>query len=98
MTAWIGAGILCLLSQPPLQAGFQEGYDEIKPILNKHCADCHGNKKRKGGLNLEAYQTEMDILVHLQKWFSVIDQVETGVMPPEDEELRPTEVQGEEGS
>jgi hypothetical protein len=90
MTAWIGAGILCLLSQPPLQAGFQEGYDEIKPILDKHCADCHSDKKRKGGLNFDDYKTEKDILVHLQKWFSVIDQVETDVMPPEDRELRPT--------
>ncbi|MGY8672203.1 MAG: DUF1592 domain-containing protein [Verrucomicrobiia bacterium] len=88
--AWIGTGILGLLPLSPLQAGFEEGYDTIKPILRKHCTDCHGNKKRKAGLNFEAYQTEKDILVHLQKWFSVIDQVETGVMPPEDRKIRPT--------
>lgn len=90
MTAWIGAGVLGFFPQAPLQAGFKEGYDEIKPILQKHCADCHGEKKRKGGLNFEAYKTEKEIVVDLQKWFSVIDQVETGVMPPEDRKVRPT--------
>mgnify|MGYP002631331746 CR=1 FL=1 len=90
MAAWLGAGVFCFFSQSPLQAGFKEGYDEIKPILKNYCTDCHGNKKRKGGLNFEAYQTEKDVLVHLQKWFSVIDQVETGVMPPEDRKSRPT--------
>jgi hypothetical protein len=91
-TALISAAILCLFPQPRLQAGveFQKGFDEIKPILKKHCNDCHGAKKRKGGLNFEAYKTEKDILIHLQKWFSVIDQVETGVMPPEDRKSRPT--------
>jgi len=88
--AVLGAGILCLFPQDPLQAGFREGFDEIEPILRKHCTDCHGNKKRRAGLNFEAYKTEKDVVVHLQKWFSVIDQVETGVMPPEDQKLRPT--------
>ena len=90
MTAWIGAGILCLFPRPLLQAGFEEGYDEVKPILKEYCNDCHNSEKHKGGLNFETYETQKDILVHLQKWFSVIDQVETGVMPPEDKEHRPT--------
>ena len=90
LAACVGGGMLCFFPHPNLQAGFEEGYDEIKPILKEYCNDCHNNNKRKGGLNLEAYRTEKDILVHLQKWFSVIDQVETGVMPPEDKELRPT--------
>ena len=73
----IGVVVLCFFLAFPLQADFQKSYDEIKPILKKYCHDCHGNKKHKGGLNFEAYQVEKDILVHLQTWFSVIDQVET---------------------
>lgn len=90
MTALIAAGIFCLFAQSSVHAGFEEGYDEIKPILNEHCIDCHSDKKRKGGLNFDDYQTEKDVLVDLQKWFSVIDQVEIGVMPPENRKHRLT--------
>ena len=89
-SAWLVAATLCLSLQPSLRAGFEEDYAKIKPILQKHCNDCHAGKKRKGGLNFDDYRSEKDVLVHLQKWFSVIDQVETGVMPPEDQEPRPT--------
>ena len=86
---WACSVVLSLSPGISLRADFQKSYDEIKPILKTYCLDCHGNEKQKGGLNFEAYQTEKDILVHLQKWFSVIDQVETGVMPPENKKLRP---------
>ena len=71
------------------QADFQKSYAEIKSILNKYCIDCHNSEQHEGGLDFERYKVEKDILIHLQKWFSVIDQVETGVMPPEEIELRP---------
>lgn len=86
---FVAAGLLFSL-HPALHAGFEERFGEIKPILQKHCNDCHAGKKRKGGLNFDDYRSEKDVLIHLQKWFSVIDQVETGVMPPEDQEPRMT--------
>ncbi|MFK5922956.1 MAG: DUF1592 domain-containing protein [Verrucomicrobiota bacterium] len=82
--------ILVLFSSSPLHADFQKGFDQVKPILEKYCHDCHDNDKHKGGLNFEKFKVEKDILVHLQQWFSVIDQVETGVMPPEKKKLRPS--------
>ncbi len=81
---------LWLVLPTGLWAGFEERYAEVEPILRKHCHDCHGGQKRKGGLNFDDYRSEKDILVHLQKWVSVIEQVETGVMPPEDQEPRPS--------
>lgn len=80
----VGAGVLCIFSQSVLHAGFEESFEEVQPILETYCHECHSNEEDKGGLNFEAYESEKDILVHLQKWFSVIDQVETGVMPPDD--------------
>ena len=77
-------------SAPPL-ADFKAGYREVQPILRKYCTECHGNKKRRASLNFESYKSERDIIVHLHKWFSVIEQVETGVMPPEDRKQRPSE-------
>lgn len=83
----------CVAPWSSLPAGFEESYEEIQPILRKHCTECHGNKKRRASLNFESYQTEKDVIVHLHKWFSVIEQVETGVMPPEDRTKRPTEAE-----
>ncbi len=90
MATWVGAGMLGFFSHVNLQAGFEEGFAEIKPILKEYCNDCHNSEENKGGLNFEIYKTEQDVLVDLQKWFSVMDQVETGVMPPDDQEHRPT--------
>ena len=75
------------------EVDFAKGYAEVQPILRKYCTECHGNKKRRASLNFESYQTEKDVIVHLHKWFSVIEQVETGVMPPEDHQERPTEAE-----
>jgi len=90
---WLGAGFFCLSSPNGIPADFEEGYAEVKPILRKYCTECHGNKKRRASLNFESYQTEKDVIIHLHKWFSVIEQVETGVMPPEDHKKRPTEAE-----
>ncbi len=89
----LAAVFLSLVLPSALHADFQKRYAEIQPILRKHCNECHNNKKHKGGLNFEAYQSEKDVLVHIQKWFSVIEQVETGVMPPEDHEPRPNKAE-----
>lgn len=89
----MGLTACCLSPTASVRAGFEEGYQEIKPILRKYCTECHGNKKRRASLNFEAYRTEKDVIVHLHKWFSVIEQVETGVMPPEDRKDRPTEAE-----
>lgn len=83
----------CLLPGPSLHADFEAGYRDVRPILRKYCTDCHGNKKRRAGLNFETYKSDKDVVVDIHKWFSVIDQVETGVMPPEDHKVRPTGVE-----
>lgn len=89
----VSVAVLSFFAASSSQADFQKGYDEIKPILKKYCYDCHSNEKDKGDLNFEAFKVEKDILVHLQQWFSVIDQVETGTMPPEKKTLRPSETE-----
>ncbi|MFN6400274.1 MAG: c-type cytochrome domain-containing protein, partial [Planctomycetota bacterium] len=33
--------------------------DHIKPIFREHCASCHNNNAKKGGLSLESYQATM---------------------------------------
>ena len=37
-----------------LQADAQKIYrDSVSPFITTYCLDCHGNKKRKGGFNIQ---------------------------------------------
>lgn len=55
----------------------------IVPFINKHCVQCHGPKKKNADLTLHNYQDEKAILKDRKKWYSVMQMVHTGEMPPE---------------
>lgn len=59
--------------------------DEIKPLLEQHCVSCHSEKKHKGDLNLERFGTLDHALKEPRIWQQVIEQIEEGEMPPDDE-------------
>ena len=57
----IPIGCLLLLACPPPAAGLRvaEATDfssEVRPILEKHCFECHGNRKQESGLRLDLPQ------------------------------------------
>jgi hypothetical protein len=66
-------------SGPELQAAYD---GEIKPLLDKYCANCHGAKKPAGGIDL----TKVKEVAALQKdqtaWRKVVTQVHDRSMPP----------------
>ncbi len=66
------------------EAGFRS---TVTPFLQKHCIDCHGPKKSKGGLRADEHLTTdfVDSLVH-EKWGEVLNVLNGHEMPPEDEE------------
>ncbi len=70
--------ILCFLLESSLHA--QDG-----AFLEKYCIGCHGAKKQKGDLNLEALGTDVAGGGDLAEWRLVAEQVEFLDMPPEDE-------------
>lgn len=53
--------------------------------IQTHCVSCHGEKKAKGGLNLNRLLSERPLLKNREQWNHVIDLVREGSMPPEDE-------------
>ncbi len=53
---------------------------EISPILSSFCTDCHGGKKPEADLRLNGAFT-----ADQAKWFKVLEAIESGKMPPEDE-------------
>jgi len=66
---------------------------KTKPILEKHCIACHGEKKQKGGITLHDLNSIDDAFKKHKLLENVIDQVKHGDMPPDDEDVLPTDAE-----
>ncbi|MDB2429520.1 DUF1587 domain-containing protein, partial [Akkermansiaceae bacterium] len=58
---------------------------KLQPFLENYCIKCHGPKKQKGQVRFD--QTDWKITDNdtAQRWQDVLDQLNGGDMPPEDE-------------
>ena len=54
-------------------------------ILQKYCMRCHGPKKAKGDLRLDQISRDFKSGVDGQIWAEVVEKINAGEMPPEDE-------------
>ena len=59
--------------------------DEVLPILKNSCLKCHGGEKTKGEVDFSGILTELDAGNHLDLWETVVEVIELGEMPPEEE-------------
>ena len=60
------------------------------PFLEKHCYECHGGKKVKADLNLKEIRDDSRVLPELKLWRGVLNQVNSGEMPPKKHPSQPT--------
>jgi hypothetical protein len=56
--------------------------DKLKPFLQQHCHDCHGEKKQRAGLRLDTLGTDLGDESNLGRWQDVLAQLRLGEMPP----------------
>src|SRR5688572_18686534 len=61
----------------------EEFRKEIRPILEKHCFECHGTEKKKGDLNLTPFSEYDQVLAEKETWQLVLERVQAFEMPPE---------------
>ena len=61
------------------------------PFLTKYCIGCHSGAKPKADLNLKAFSDEASVVRARKLWVRLKDYVESGEMPPEDEETQPSQ-------
>ncbi len=62
------------------------GYDDrVRPVLEKFCTQCHGDKKQKAEVNLAGPRALSVLMKDQELWFKVLEKLESGEMPPEDE-------------
>ncbi len=70
-------------------AAFQK---QVLPILQAHCTKCHSGEKPKAKLDLAGPRSLEQLRTQGHQWFSLLDRVEAGTMPPKDSEpLKPAE-------
>jgi len=57
---------------------------QVKAVLDAHCKDCHSGTKAEAKVDLD--RSADALMADRDLWFRVLDQLESGLMPPEDEE------------
>lgn len=57
----------------------------VKPLLTKHCSQCHGAKLSEKELNLQTLPPDMKATASAARWIVVLTSLSLGKMPPEDE-------------
>ncbi|MCE9561208.1 MAG: DUF1592 domain-containing protein [Planctomycetes bacterium] len=80
LVAWVGNS--SGTAQKPATDAKAEYAAKVQPILKKYCLDCHSTKAQKGHLDLERFASVDEIRKDLKPWQSMIEQIETGEMPP----------------
>lgn len=83
--------LILLLGFTSIRAAGADFVREIRPLLEAHCFDCHGDgEKPEGGLNLEKFRTAGEALADRARWAAVLEKVESGQMPPPKRKDQPT--------
>jgi len=86
MRAWflLAATTLLASAAPAQQSGPDAGAvgDRVRPILAKHCQECHAGEKPKGDFRLDDLQPDLSSRPVEERWQSVLDQLRSGAMPP----------------
>ncbi len=88
------SGLLVVLHTygSPLETSVTElPADELKPFLERYCMDCHGERKQKGQVRFDDISFSITNDDTAQHWQDVLDQLNGGDMPPEDEEQPETQ-------
>jgi hypothetical protein len=64
-------------------------HEQIEPILETYCYNCHGYGSHDGGHAFDEYKSDKELVGDIKLWHAVLKNVRSGVMPPPDEE-KPT--------
>lgn len=81
----IRIGLLGGLAIAGLASGAEDFEDVARPFIEQHCIACHGEKKAKAGFRVDLLETDFAKPLAAEHWKEVIDRINGGEMPPEDE-------------
>ena len=74
-----------------LQANAKKSFREgVTPFVKTYCTDCHGDKKKKGGINFVPALKNPGDAAASRRWKQALASVRTHDMPPEEAAKQPT--------
>ncbi|WP_436714976.1 DUF1592 domain-containing protein [Roseiconus lacunae] len=56
--------------------------NDIVPILQRYCYDCHGYGEREGNFVIDSFESEDEATAVPEFWWRVLKNLRAGVMPP----------------
>ena len=65
--------------------------DQVKPFVAAYCTRCHGENKRKGGVNFDYALKSPATPSFRNLWKRASEQLKTHNMPPDDEDKQPSD-------
>lgn len=68
---------------------------QVRPLLERHCVECHGAEKEKGKLRVDTLNPDLFTGADGERWQDVLDQINSGDMPPKDAKQKITRAQRE---
>lgn len=71
-------------------AGAVRAAEPFDVFLEKHCIRCHGPEKEKGDLRIDQLSRDFKLGTDAHHWAEVVEQVNSGEMPPK-KEKKPTQ-------
>ncbi len=60
--------------------------EDINPVLDKYCVQCHGPEEQKAGLRLDSINPDLVKGPDAATWRGMLDMINSGEMPPKEEE------------
>ncbi|MBI3882589.1 MAG: DUF1592 domain-containing protein [Verrucomicrobia bacterium] len=67
--------------------------DGVTPFIKTYCTECHGDKKKKGGVNFQPALKNPGDAASGKRWKQALATVKTHDMPPEDADKQPTDAE-----
>jgi mono/diheme cytochrome c family protein len=63
--------------------------EKHRALLKEHCVSCHGAEKQKGKFRVDDLSFSLGDIETSEKWQKVLNQMNSGEMPPEEEKQPP---------
>ena len=76
--AWTWNGPLPA-AEMPAAAEFNQ---QVRPMLEDFCYDCHGNGENRGGVALDAFNSVTNFYDGRDVWWRVLKNLRANLMPP----------------
>jgi hypothetical protein len=88
---YLPVAAIALLGAAPIGESAADAPDEaafettVQPFLEDTCLPCHNERRKRGGLNLEPFQSVDSVARDPNTWEKALAKLRTGEMPPEED-------------